>query len=131
MDEATWLSSTHFQKLYSYLKTGQGTKGGRRKLRLLACACGRFLLWQLPVRDCDRKAVGAAEAFADGALGSEALQAAWTTGYSLAWPHDEGRGSARQGQQGAGQDDQYEERDLHQNLLSRCRRRCQSTSYRS
>jgi hypothetical protein len=79
MDEATWLSSTHFQKMFSYLKSGQGTaltKGGRRKLRLLACACCRLLLWHLPVRDCDRKAVEAAEAFAEGLIDGEALAAA-------------------------------------------------------
>jgi hypothetical protein len=79
MDEATWLASTHFQKLYGYLKSGQGTaltKEGRRKLRLLACVCCRLLLWHMPVRDCDRKAVEAAEAFADGLIDGQALGSA-------------------------------------------------------
>jgi hypothetical protein len=88
MDEATWLSSTHFQKLYGSLKSGQGTaltKGGRRKLRLLACACCRVLLWHMPVRDCDRKAVEAAEAFADGLIDGEALAVACQACYPP-WP---------------------------------------------
>src|SRR5258707_11096348 len=79
MDEATWLSSDHFQKLYGHLKRAQGTartQGGRRKFRLLACAICRTMLWHLPIRDCDRDAVSAAEAFADGLIGREAMGAA-------------------------------------------------------
>jgi hypothetical protein len=75
MDEATWLSSTHFQKLYGHVKSGQGmalTKAGRRRLRLFACACCRCLLWHLPVMDDNRRAVAAAEAFADRLIEMEA-----------------------------------------------------------
>jgi hypothetical protein len=80
MDEATWLTSTHFQKLYGYLKKEQGpalTKEGRRQLRLFACACCRVLLWHLPVADCFRQAVEAAEAFAEGSLDGAGLEAAY------------------------------------------------------
>jgi hypothetical protein len=79
MDEATWMSSTHFQKLYGFVKSTQGaarSKGGRRKLRLLACAICRTLLWGLPVHDSYRRVVEAAEAFADGAITWGALAAA-------------------------------------------------------
>ncbi len=79
MDEATWLASDHFQKLYGHLKRGRGlsrSPTGRRRFRLLACAICRSLLWHLPVRDCDRAAVRAAEAFADGLIDRDALDAA-------------------------------------------------------
>jgi hypothetical protein len=79
VDEGEWLASTHFQRLYSQVKSVQATaltKGGRRRLRLLACACCRALLWDLPVAEKYRRAVEAAEAFADGLIGRDALDAA-------------------------------------------------------
>jgi hypothetical protein len=42
------------------------------------------------VPDCDRKAVEAAEAFADGAMGGDVLRAAWKAGCASLWPNAEG-----------------------------------------
>src|SRR6185369_3519305 len=64
---------------YSYLKTDLGvatTKGGRRRLRLFACASCRCLLWHLPLKDPNRRALEAAEAFADGLIDRAGLEAA-------------------------------------------------------
>jgi hypothetical protein len=86
MDEATWLASTHFQKLDGFVKSTQGaalSEGGRRMIRLLACAICRTFLWDLRVPDAYRWAVEAAEAFADGTISGEALAAAAADAYRL------------------------------------------------
>jgi hypothetical protein len=79
VDEGVWLASPHFPVLFDYLMSGPGavrTKGGRRKFRLLGCACCRVLLWHLPVRDCERRLVEIAEAFADGRTRRAEMEAA-------------------------------------------------------
>src|SRR4051794_39480858 len=76
MGEGEWLTTAHFEKLYSEVKRRHGaaqSKGGRRRLRLLACGICRCLLWHLGVPEGNRRAVEAAEAFADGLIGPGGL----------------------------------------------------------
>lgn len=78
MDEAEWLVSFHFQKLYSELKRrhrAAQTKAGRRKLRLLACGMCRTLLWHLPLPEAHRRVLEAAEDHADERITDQDLMA--------------------------------------------------------
>jgi hypothetical protein len=80
MTEEEWLTSNHFGRLYSCLKRCHGiarTKAGRRRLRLLACGCCRVTVWELPTKVSYRRAVEAAEMFADGVLDIAELYKAW------------------------------------------------------
>ena len=78
MTEPEWLACTDPRRMLDYLEVYQKaarTKGGRRKLRLLACACCRRL-WHLAKYDKGRRGVEAAERYADGLAGKEELRAA-------------------------------------------------------
>jgi hypothetical protein len=68
MADATWQTSGDPQKMLGWLRElGRvtRTKGGRRKLRLFACACCRRLWDHLP-NDACRRAVEINERYADG-----------------------------------------------------------------
>ena len=78
MTESDWLACTDPRRLLDYLEVyhkAARTKGGRRKLRLLACACCRRL-WHLAKYDKGRRGVEVAERYADGLAGKEELRAA-------------------------------------------------------
>jgi hypothetical protein len=78
MTEAEWLACADPRRLLDYLEVyhkAARTKGGRRKLRLLACACCRRL-WHLAKTDKGRRGVEVAERYADGLAGKEELRAA-------------------------------------------------------
>jgi hypothetical protein len=78
MTENDWLACADPRRLLDYLEVyhkGARTKGGRRKLRLLACACCRRL-WHLAEYDKGRRGVEVAERYADGLAGKEELRAA-------------------------------------------------------
>jgi hypothetical protein len=66
-----WLSCNDLTKALAFLRRSHKaaqTKAGRRKLRLLACACCRALFWHVPVLDCYRQVVKSSERFADGLM---------------------------------------------------------------
>jgi hypothetical protein len=71
MDETTWQTCAHPGQMLEVLH-GQA---GDRKLRLLLCACCRHV-WHLS-HERSRRAVEAAERFADGKLDEAALRAAY------------------------------------------------------
>jgi len=76
MDETEWLSSSHLNapdKMLAWLGEKQVARRaeGRRKLRLFACACCRWI-WEM-LRSQHRFAVKAAERFADGLIAKEVL----------------------------------------------------------
>jgi hypothetical protein len=76
--EAAWLACADPRRLLDYLEVyhkAARTKGGRRKLRLLACACCRRL-WHLAGGDKGRQGVEVAERYADGLAGKEELRIA-------------------------------------------------------
>jgi hypothetical protein len=75
MTEAEWQASTDPTAMLNFL---QG-KGSERKLRLFACGCVRRA-WRL-LTDTGRQAVEAAEAYADGMIGTEPLRAARRAAY--------------------------------------------------
>jgi hypothetical protein len=70
MTEAEWLACTDPGPMLDLLRG----KASERKLRLFACACCRRI-WHL-LTDTGRHAVEAAEAYAEGMLDAETLQAA-------------------------------------------------------
>src|SRR5690349_19632872 len=77
MNEGQWLACDEPRQMIAYLRAvGQASE---RKCRLLTCALAQSLWADLPdVRG--KAAVEAAEAFADGCLGADALREA------AAWP---------------------------------------------
>ena len=78
MTEAEWLACADPRRMLDYLEVyhkAARTKGGRRKLRLLACACCRRL-WHLAKYDKGRRGVEVAERYADGLAGKEELRIA-------------------------------------------------------
>src|SRR5262249_2721605 len=77
MTEAEWLACTDPELMLEFLRD----KGSERKLRLFACACCRRI-WHLLTDERSRKAVEAAEQFADGEIDVKTLGAA----HAAAWP---------------------------------------------
>jgi len=77
MTEAEWLACTDPTPMLEFLRD----KGSERKLRLFACACCRRI-WHLLTDERSRKAVEAAEQFADGEIDVKTLGAA----HAAAWP---------------------------------------------
>ncbi len=71
MTEAEWLACTESQKMLASLRA----QVGDRKLRLFACACVRRL-WPLLSEEPSRRAVAAAELYADGLAARQGLDAA-------------------------------------------------------
>jgi hypothetical protein len=69
MDEAEWLDCTHPRPMLEFLRG----KVSERKLRLFACACCRRIEHFL-TDEVDRKALDAAERYADGQLRDRSLQ---------------------------------------------------------
>jgi hypothetical protein len=79
--EVEYLTSTHLEGLYSFVKRrglSARSVAGRRRLRLLACGCCRLLLWHLPMPDEARRAVDVAEDHADGLVKASAVEAVWS-----------------------------------------------------
>src|SRR5687768_2884954 len=79
MTEKQWLAGKRFQPLHAHLCDSlrvQRTKSGRRKLRLFACACCRWVWRLLPDAPC-RSAVEAAESYAEGETPRGDLDAAF------------------------------------------------------
>jgi hypothetical protein len=75
MTEHEWLTYTYPTPMLEFLRR----KASERKLRLFACACVRRA-WHL-LTNTGREAVEAAEAYADGMVGREALEAARRAAY--------------------------------------------------
>src|SRR2546423_233719 len=73
MDEADWLNSTEPQAMLAFLQASGMLS--ERKARLFAVACCRRI-WHLLTDERSRKAVDAAEMYADGAIDPEAFQRA-------------------------------------------------------
>jgi hypothetical protein len=71
MNETDWLHARNPSGLLSYLA---GFPTSRRKLRLFSCACCRRI-WRYFTPELWRRAVGAAEAFADGRVEAAVIQA--------------------------------------------------------
>jgi hypothetical protein len=73
MTEAEWLSGTDWHRMLLFLRRRKGIASrpaGRRKLRLLACACCRRE-WGLLVHSDSRQALETAELSADGRVDEE------------------------------------------------------------
>src|SRR5215831_9658960 len=77
MTEAEWLECTDPTPMLWFLLG----KASDRKLRLFSCACCRRM-WHLLTDERSRKAVEAAEQFADGEIEASTLAAA----HAAAWP---------------------------------------------
>jgi uncharacterized membrane protein len=78
MTEEEWLACRAPKAMLAFLCDHSGTarrKQGRRKLRLLACACCRRV-WHKLTEDRDRRMVLLSEDFADGAASPQELGAA-------------------------------------------------------
>src|SRR5437764_9053237 len=78
LGEAGWLSAEHPTALLLDLKQHHGvarSAGGRRRLRLFACACCRRV-WHLFADEDSRRAVEVAERYADGRATRDELEAA-------------------------------------------------------
>jgi hypothetical protein len=76
MTEADWLTSVEPVPMLEHLRPGlTKTAAGRRKLRLLACACVRRF-WDVMRDEWDRNAVLVAERYADGQADKAALREA-------------------------------------------------------
>jgi hypothetical protein len=110
MTEAEWLSANDPDEMLDHLQVEVGAArrpAGRRKLRLFACACCRRI-WHL-LDEGGRKAVAAAEGFAEGLVDRHELArarqvaawnrgafaradplvyAAWEAGRLVTWPLD-------------------------------------------
>jgi hypothetical protein len=71
MTEAEWLGSADLDLMLTFLRR----KSSPRKLRLFAVACCRHIWRLLKANEC-RRAVEAAELYADGMVGRKELQAA-------------------------------------------------------
>ncbi len=107
MTESEWRSAVEPHAMLDYLQNIG--KPSDRKLRLFAVACSRRI-WSM-IDDLGRAAVGAAEDFADGRLGSDELRAARLacqgTGGQASWyaaatsPAIAARNAARSAQAGA------------------------------
>ena len=79
MTEDQWLRFRDLLRLLAHLRRGpkvSRTRGGRRKLRLFACACCRSMLWEMRVGKAFRQLVDLAEKHADGLVGRAALDKA-------------------------------------------------------
>jgi hypothetical protein len=72
MTEEEWLASSDPTAMLEFLRG----KASDRKLRLFACSCCRRI-WSLIVGDRGRRAVEAAEEFADQACSSDRLKGEW------------------------------------------------------
>jgi hypothetical protein len=72
MTEAEWLACTDPEAMLLFLGGGLSD----RKARLFACACFRRV-WGLIVKEVSRAAVEAAESYADGLIGVDALARLW------------------------------------------------------
>jgi hypothetical protein len=72
MTEAEWLAATDPGPMLEFFRERWGASD--RRLRLFACACGRWL-WA-PLTDGDRRAVEAGEWFADGLISAKEGDAA-------------------------------------------------------
>jgi hypothetical protein len=103
VDDATWRTTDDPSKMFKWLRElghATPTKSGRRKLRLLACACCRHLWHHLPSAAC-RRAVEINERYADGLARKAKLVAAREVvsseirelrgGYLLASPEEQKR----------------------------------------
>jgi hypothetical protein len=78
MTEEEWLACKSPGGMLTYLREQSGVarrKGGRRTLRLFACACCRRV-WHKLAEDRDRRVVLLSEAFADGMASAEELESA-------------------------------------------------------
>jgi len=78
LTEAEWLADTDASSLLHYLRQHQRISkvvGGRRRLRLFACACCRQI-WHLITAPRSRDAITISERFADGKASREELAAA-------------------------------------------------------
>ncbi len=82
MTEADWLGSDDPGRLVAEARGWPSASGqpAARKFRLFACACCRHL-WAGLTEASGRKAVEAAERFADGAATPRAMQSAWRAAY--------------------------------------------------
>src|SRR5579885_3264916 len=80
MTPAEWRSCTDPAAMLAFL----GGKVSARKLRLFACACCRRI-WHLLPEDDSRRAVEAAEAYADGLLSPDELARAEAAGKQATW----------------------------------------------
>jgi hypothetical protein len=78
MTEQEWLVANNSSPMLEFLRSQGATRrsGGRRKLRLFACACVRGI-WLLLRKPGSRKAVEVAEQFADGLASAEELREAY------------------------------------------------------
>jgi hypothetical protein len=80
MTPAEWRSCTDPAAMLAFLSG----KISERKLRLFACACCRRI-WHLLPEDASRRAVEAAERFADGLLGLDELARAEAASKQVTW----------------------------------------------
>jgi hypothetical protein len=87
MTETEWLAATDPTPMLAFLR--EAGKASDRKLRLFACACVRRV-WPLLVEDGSRKAVEAAEGFADGSADKDELQQAYRAAKLLLGPEPTG-----------------------------------------
>src|SRR5260221_32292 len=86
LTEAEWLADTDAYSLLHYLRQHQRISkvvGGRRRLRLFACACCRQI-WHLITHQYSRDAVTVSERFADGKASREKLTVAWQAAQQVA-----------------------------------------------
>jgi hypothetical protein len=80
MTEAEWLNGTDPAAMLEYLRG----KASDRKMRLFACACVRPV-WHLLEDERNRKAVEAAEGYADRQITADELKAAYEAAWDAAW----------------------------------------------